>query len=183
MKRLYLLSLAVFTVFSCGSDKLDRSEPITQQVSEQESRGVIPPGQAISEMTMNPKYTLRELDDFYQKEIAVTDEHYTSNAKNVIFMSLMDKGLDEIGSQEQKLFYIEEQLALKSNLPNFQGFYKLLGSCSDFLGQEELDAKAIQFFEKNKREIEKAIQWDSEEEQKQKMEKLIEEYNNFQSQK
>lgn len=183
MKRFYLFSLVVFTTFSCTSDKLVNNNLDVPQASETESKGGVPLDHPLYDMMVNPKYTFADVDAYYRESIAGTDLHYTSSMKSLAFWSLMDRGLDKIGSNEQKMFYIEEILSLDFTFA-FTEFYTLLNSCSDFLSKEELDDKALRFFEKTKKVMkEGSIQWKDEEHKNQAMEELVTEYQKFQLRK
>lgn len=177
------LATALFgaTVFSCTPDKEDNGWVNERpQAQEQEVKGVPPRGNPIDEMNLDPKYTWADVDAYYSESIAGTDYHYTESLKSLAFFTLMQKDFDKLGSPERRLYHIEEQLSLKTNFANFYNFYFLLVSCSDFMSKEEANEKAMRFYAKNQKAIERA-EWKNEELKNEKRVVLSTSYKYFYS--
>jgi len=100
-------------------------------------------------MSANP-IGLKEADDIYKSSMPSSkNELYYDNLRQIGFMLLIKNGLIEKGTQEQKLYYINEQLESVANLPNFKDFYLLLNSLKSEVSQEVLIEFSNKFYNKN----------------------------------
>lgn len=95
--------------------------------------GTIPRSKLMYKALFNPSdYTLEQMDTMYREDIIETETEYDVNLKNMWFSIVNDRLVRE-GSEDMKRFYLNEQIALKQNLPNLESFYKLLKSSSSFM--------------------------------------------------
>ncbi len=128
-------------------------------------------------------YDLQKLDNLYREEFNHPDSlalDYNTNVKNKAFFMLIQKGLAERGTPEQKRYYIDEQLKLDTNLSNLEGFNTLLLSSLDFIEEKEALKMAEDFYDKNRSVIQE-IKWKNREDEKAKVTELNNEYTNLKS--
>lgn len=104
-------------------------------------------------------YSLDALIDIYEADIMTAKPEYTEDLKNMWFCILNSRIVKE-GSDDMKRKFLNEQIALKSNMPNYGGFYNLLRSCS-FMEAAEKQKIASEFYKKND-EFLKGIDWHDE---------------------
>lgn len=69
-------------------------------------------------------------------------------------MIVFEGGLLTEGTEAQKFYYLEEQMAMDMNLPNLENVYKLLESCNSFIPKEQIEAFQNSLYTKNKNWIE-----------------------------
>ncbi|OYQ34705.1 hypothetical protein CHU92_11455 [Flavobacterium cyanobacteriorum] len=162
MKKFLLLCIIAGFFASCARATAQGAE-VNSPVLEKNTEGIIPVEHPFYDIIKDPdSYSIKDIDSYYRKEFLKVDTpDYIPNLKNYAFKILMEKGLPEHGTQEEKLFYLNEQLRLDDNFPNINNFYSLLLSSRDFLKDEELTGMADAFYEKNNKSIEKAT-WPTE---------------------
>ena len=180
MKNIILL-LSVIVLFSCSEEKIENNvqQKNKELVALPEAQGVVPKGHKIHDMMRVPaRITLDEADNFYRREVAISNEHYSSSLKSFGFLLMMKKGLAVDGTEEQKQFYIKEQLKMDTNLATIPQFYNLLVSCNEFIEQAELIRIGRQFYEKVKAEIETTT-WPDPQKKKDKLLKLKQQHGNL----
>lgn len=165
MKTYILLLLACIPVFTQAQRKSADEATVT------EDKTIVPVTHGIYRMINDPAhYSLEDMDSFYRNEVLKENAApYSTNLKNMAFSLMIDKGLEEKGSDELKKYYIEEQLKADNNFTTIDKFYDLLLSCRTFMTKEELTKTGNTFFEKNKTAI-NTKQWP---EPAQKKEKLL----------
>lgn len=105
-------------------------------------------------------YSLDALVEIYEADIMTAKPEYTENLKNMWFYILNSRLVKE-GSDDMKRRFLNEQIALKSNMPNYGGFYNLLRSCSSFMEADERQKIADEFYIKNDKFL-KGIEWQDE---------------------
>lgn len=104
---------------------------------------------------MQSNYTFADVDAFYRREIEKADGlDHTTNLKNMGFHLVMEKGLLKEGTDVQKKYYLDQQMSLESNLPNFTNFYRLLVASRNLLGLKQAMEYARSFQTKNQMAIE-----------------------------
>lgn len=180
MKNIILL-LSVMALFSCSEEKIENNvqQKNKELIALPEAQGVVPKSHKIYDMMREPaKVTLNAADNFYRSEVAISNEHYSSGLKSFGFILVMKKGLAIDGTEEQKRFYIEEQLKMDTNLATIPQFYNLLVSCNEFIEQNKLIAIGRQFYEKVKVEIENTT-WPDPQKKKDKLLKLKQQHGNL----
>lgn len=173
--RTYILLIVGFISFIAQAQKKN-----AEVVAEADDKSTVPTTHAIYRMISNPGlYSFEQADSFYQNDISKEAEApYTTNLKNMGFTLVMDKGLAEKGTDEQKRYYINEQLKLDNNLTTIEKFYDLLLSCRTFETKESLTKSATAFYEKNRAVITKK-QWPTAEHKKQATLDLMNKYKIF----
>lgn len=105
-------------------------------------------------------YSLDALVDIYEADIKTAKPEYADDLKNMWFC-ILNSRLAKEGSNDVKRNFLNEQIALKSNLPNYGGFYNLLRSCSSFMEEDEMEKIASEFYMKNDKFL-KGIDWQDE---------------------
>jgi hypothetical protein len=150
------------SVFAQAQKKNAEATPVT------DDKNAVPATHPIFRMVNDPShYSLQDADSFYQNEISKeATANYTTNLKNLGFTLVMEKGLADTGTDEQKRYYVNEQLKLDSNLTTIDKFYELLLTCRSFDTKENLYKDAAAFYEKNRAAINKK-QWPNAEDKKQ----------------
>lgn len=165
MKKLfYLLActiLACTALFiSCSEDKEAAPADVTTKslpVVTERAKSEVPRDRLIyNTLGDAPNLSLNELLDLYKKDISTAEPDYSTNLKNMWFTVLKNRLYDE-GTEEQKLFYINESVALENNLAHFTGFYNLL-TASKLLDRAEKEAISNSYYEKNLKAI-ADVQW------------------------
>lgn len=145
-------------------------------------KGIAPYGHK-SYFISGADYDLQKLDNLYREEFNHPDSlalDYNTNVKNKAFFILMQKGLADEGTPEQKQYYINQQLKLDNNLSNLERFNELLLSSLDFIGEEEALKMASDFYDKNRLVIQE-INWKNTEEEQAKVTELNNEYDSLKS--
>lgn len=171
-----ILYLIVFAILSLGcSAEMDSPETVVDiksTVNKQREKGEIPKDRIFYSILHEPDdYTLEDLIELYKKDITGTEgEDYKSNLQNMWQIVLHPRLIKE-GTDEQKLYFINEQEAMDNNLPYFGGFLDLLRSCKS-LTKEEKYIIAGAFYNKNTAVVER-LQWSSEQDEKDKKSELV----------
>ena len=169
--------LIVFAMLMAGCSIEEESAEITEVnvkslIDKQRENGEVPKGRGFYTIMHDPsQYSLDELIDLYKKDIkGIEQEDYNSNLKNMWLVILYPRLIEE-GSDDDKLYFIEEQMNMDSNLPHVDKFYTLIFNCNK-LSKEEKWEKFTVFSKKNMEVVEK-IQWRSPEEKKRKLGDMI----------
>jgi len=164
MKKISLVFSVVLVLFSFSSDKSDC-------VTVDDDKSIIPMNRLIfTVMGDIDKYTVTQLYEFYKIDVAEFDDKYEEDLKNMWFCLISSKVCNE-GNDEQKRYFLNEQINLSSNMPNYGRFYSLLRSCS-FMERDEMDRVASRFYSKNKLVLEN-MEYENEEQGKKYMQDLI----------
>lgn len=98
------------------------------------------------------EYDLNKFDELYRTEFAHPDSlhlEYNQNVRIVAFVLLMEKGLAEKGTPEQKQYYLEQQLKMEGNLPDTKHFYALLESCMTSMSTKTVSEIENRFYEES----------------------------------
>ncbi len=127
----------------------------------------MPPDHPILNALFSEKsFSVDEADVLYKEHVPkAKNTVYHANIKHYGFRLLCDSGLIDYGSNEQKKFYLEEQLNLERNFPSIANFYALLQSSGSIYSKSEMAAIGETFYNKNEKEIETAT-WPNEENKK-----------------
>ncbi|MUV04742.1 hypothetical protein GN157_13580 [Flavobacterium rakeshii] len=177
MKKISLLFSVVCLVFiSCSEDK--EQEPV-QAVNPKNvhvihdddppsGQGDIPRNKLVYKTYAQNSFTVEELWDRYKKDVEVTAPDYHDNLKNFWFSIIGDRVINE-GSDEMKLYFLDEQMGLKQNFLNYDRFFRLLDACS--LTDDEVETFALDFFDRNRKAI-NSILWKTDEDKKDKLGEL-----------
>lgn len=169
-KSIYITPFFVLLTAACSADK--ETEIVSNKADDNNGKvrvidvnaptpkdGTIPRSKLMYKALFNPSdYTLGQIDAMYREDIIDTEIEYDINLKNMWFSIINDRLVKE-GSEDMKRFYLNEQIALKQNLPNLESFYKLLLSCSQFIRSDELFEISDSFSEKNENYIENGMNW------------------------
>ncbi|WP_129752108.1 hypothetical protein [Flavobacterium beibuense] len=171
MKKLYLVFPVLLMLFTFTNDKIEgRSDNLMVKTEIDES--VIPFDRVIfSVMGDEHMYKTEQLTAFYKIDMNTAAPEYIDNLKNMWFCLLCSKIAKE-GSIEEKKFFLNEQINLYSNLPNYNRFYYLLRNCSSFISDDEMKSIATAFYDKNNK-ILNGTNWEDENTEKQYKEDLI----------
>ncbi|MCW4470506.1 hypothetical protein OGH69_16160 [Flavobacterium sp. MFBS3-15] len=164
MKKMFIfIGCAALTatavIVGCSDEKeVNLAEPASRvAVSAENAKGEVPRDRLIySVLTKSAEYSVSELEAEYRKDIGSARPDYMTNLKNM-WMIIINPRVYNEGTEEQKLFFINEQLALEDNLAHFAGFYNLLIS-SKTLEPAEKERIANEFYDKNHKVIAEA-QW------------------------
>lgn len=141
--------------------------------------GSVPQDRLVKTVMSNPdKYSIGELDTMYRQDIKNTEPYYDLNLKNMWFVIINQKLVDN-GGEALKRYYIKEQMQMQQNLANFQGFYSLLLSASSFMDSTLLINTSQEFSRKNSHYIEN-MKWSSEDKKNKKLTELNYEAAKFQ---
>lgn len=182
MKKIIIFtSLICITLTSCSEDKevqIDTSAKTLKKTAGTGVKGEIPDGMKVfSVFSNNENLSLTELQKLYIDDAKKsTGQDYEANLKNMWFV-LINKKLLKEGTNEQREFFIKEQMALDNNLPHFKSFYKLLASASTIQKEERIKLSKA-FYDKNKKAIGN-IHWQSDEEKKGKETELLLAWRDF----
>lgn len=164
----YLILAAVLSLgCSAEMDSPETTVDIKSTVNKQREKGEVPRDRIFYSILHEPDdYTLEDLIELYKKDITgIEGEDYKSNLQNMWQIVLHPRLIKE-GTEEQKLYFINEQEAMDNNLPHFGGFLNLLRSCKS-LTKEEKQTIAGAFYNKNTAVVER-LQWPSEQNEKDK---------------
>lgn len=149
-------------ILSCSDEKSDEKQnnkTTSGTLEETFGDGSVPKSRLIYTVLYEPdKFTVKEMDGMYRKDILNTAPDYDANLKNMWFLVLNERLANET-NKNLKIFYLNEQIGMDQNLANIEGFYKLLQSCSSFMDVEQIFDIAAVFQKKNKNVIENVIQW------------------------
>lgn len=182
MKKIFYLIICVSVIISCSDDKEANTTtaPIltkAKAASPDRMRGEIPRNKQIFDILSDAdNYSIAELESLYKRDIATIEKDYAANLKNM-WLTLLNPKLFSEGTEEQKLFFIKEQIALDNNLAHFTGFYNLLAS-SKLINGKEKEIIGNDFYEKNIEAIDK-IEWKTPYQKKAKQNDLVWAKRNF----
>ncbi|WP_297332103.1 hypothetical protein [Flavobacterium sp.] len=174
-KTLYLIFAA--TLISCSDDKVNNSTDIdANQITfrpENTEKGSVPEGVFVQKVLSGQQKaeTLTDLIKLYKQDAGLSkDSDYDTNLKNM-WMILINEPLIKEGTEEQKKFFIYEQLAMEHNLPHLDKFVNLLSSAKS-IERNEKDRIFEGFVTTNKTAI-NSIGWKSPEEKAEKNQELL----------
>lgn len=155
-KAILYIGILAAGLTGCSDEKdiiTNNVEPNAAVLKSDRLKGEIPEDRQVNSVLANPDdFSLSDLDKLYKENVPDVDD----NLKNM-WLGFINPRLLKEGTEEQKLYYISEQLALENSLADFSGFYNLLRS-SKKINREEKDRLADAFYSKNLKVIE-AIQW------------------------
>ncbi|AXG74206.1 hypothetical protein DVK85_08120 [Flavobacterium arcticum] len=175
-KYLYIVIFAA-TLISCSEDKATNSNDTDlNQISlraENAEKGSVPEGMFIKKVLSGQQEveTLSDLITLYKQDVNLSKgSDYDTNLKNM-WMILIYKPLISEGTEQQKTFFIHEQLTLDHNLPHLEKFVNLLLS-TESIDTNEKDLIFEKFFSINKTAINSII-WKNPEEKAEKNQELV----------
>jgi len=175
--KLYLYAgMVALLALSCSIEQ----DPATEEVNNKAVElpvaggdGSVPRFKMVHSVYIDrDKHTLQELDKMYREDIKSTASDYDINLKNMWYTIINDKLIKD-GDPAMKMFYIQEQINAKQNLPNINSFFRLLVSSKSFMNNDRIFDIASEFNNKNKDYIENVILWDTEEGKKQALDDLV----------
>lgn len=171
MKRLNLVLPVFLLLFTLVYNKLEnRTDDVI--VNQEIEKSVIPFDRVIFDvMGDEHRYKTEQLTTFYKLDMKTASPDYSADLKNMWFCLLCSKVAAE-GSDEEKKFFLEEQINLDSNLPNYSRFYYLLRNCSSFIDNDEMKSIASSFYDKNNKVLD-SIDWEDNDAEKQYRQDLI----------
>lgn len=175
-KTLYLIIFAA-TLISCSDDKVNNSTDIdTNQITfrpENTEKGSVPEGMFVQKVLSGQEKaeTLTDLIKLYKQDAGLSKySDYDTTLKNM-WMILINEPLIKEGTEEQKKFFIYEQLAMEHNLPHLDKFVNLLSSAKS-IDSNEKDRIFEEFVTTNETAI-NSIVWKSPEEKAEKNQELL----------
>ena len=127
MKKIILLS-GILAIISCSSEETAKKQIAAESMSNQRLIGTIPPQHKVYQGLL-AEYDLNQFDKLYREDFNHPDSlklDYNISVKALGFYLLMQKGLAEKGTLEQKKYYLDQQLKLDGNVPDVERFYLLL---------------------------------------------------------
>lgn len=187
MKNILFLILITVVLCSCeehtnqGAEIDTISKKLSSQATTDDVNSFDPPmNNSIKALLYTEEKKLKVADSIYRTDIEKSNaKAYYENLKQIGFLVMINHGLIEEGTKEQKEFYIKEQLNLDINLLNINNFYKLLSSCQDDFTKNELQDFSTRFYSKNKNSIEKVMKFAKVEDKIKKLEELNSSYEAF----
>lgn len=164
-----ILMLSLFLIAGCSKEQAEESAVASRSTTNaQIEKGAVPKDRLVYKVMFTPSdFTMEQIDEMYKDDVASARADYMTNLKNMWFV-VLNKKLAKEGAEEQKRFYIDEQLKMENNLANINSFYDLLRS-SSFTESEKFDL-ADRFSAKNKTVVERLYSDDA----KMKAEKITE---------
>lgn len=184
----HFLTLVIFLVLliSCQeqSDKNIELSIVQEKVSENaklRTNGKVPSDNPIMLEMLNFEHKDLNRIDLLYKEIIENykNEDYYNNLKQYGFILLLEHGLIEDSDIERKMYYIQEQMNLPNNYPNFKNFYDLLLSLKDQIDKQNIFNIADEFYSKNDLALKNNIHWSDDELKKKKQTELNQQYKLF----
>lgn len=164
-------------LISCSNDKATNSDDIdSNQIAfqpENVEKGSVPEGMFIRRVLSGQQKpeTLSDMITLYKQDVSLSKgSDYDTNLKNM-WMILIYEPLISEGTEQQKTFFIYEQLTLEHNLPHLGKFIDLLSS-SESIDKNEKNRIFEEFFSTNKTAINTII-WKSPEEKTEKNQELV----------
>lgn len=187
MKNILFLILITVVLCSCEEHTNQDAEinTISKKLSSQATTDDVnsfdpPMNNSIKALLYTEEKKLKVADSIYRTDIEKSNaKAYYENLKQIGFLVMINHGLIEEGTKEQKEFYINEQLNLDINLLNINNFYKLLSSSQDDFTKNELQDFSTRFYSKNKNSIEKVMKFAKVEDKIKKLEELNSSYEAF----
>lgn len=156
MKNIFIIGMMVLALISCSEQKDQALINAENGATVSKKANLIVDGQIPSDNPLylafinEKKYSLNEADKIYRAEIEKSKKfRYHKNLQHIGFKFVMDSGLAETGTKDQKLFYLNEQVKMKRNFPNFENFYTLLISCKPFMNKDQILKIEAEFYLKN----------------------------------
>ncbi|WP_417365584.1 hypothetical protein [Flavobacterium beibuense] len=177
-KNLFYIVALLFFIVGCSDDKdnINMNEDVNQKIVLEEGRekGSIPSVMEIKKIFsgITKPQSFSEYVKLYKKDVARSvDTDFDTNLKNM-WMIIINKKLSEgEGTEDQKKFFVYEQLNFEHNLPHFGSFYKLLTNLES-IDQAEKDRISKEYRIKNQKAIDQ-IRWHNPEEKKEKEQQLL----------
>ena len=160
MKKIFFLLACiglVCTVFilSCSDDKELKSSDVTTKslsTDKVDMKGEVPRDRLLYRTIGHVEnLSTNDIVDAYKKDISTAQSDYLTNLKNM-WLTALNNRVYEDGTEDQKLFFINEQLALENNLAHFTGFYNLLAT-SKKLTKDEKVSMADAYYDKNLKQL------------------------------
>jgi hypothetical protein len=164
MKYLYCIAAFSFLLLSCSAEnemvtKTDQAEWVKingvyvkkSDVELPRPKGALPYGHKVYTF-MNPTFGVDEMDRIYREEFAHPDSlklSYNNTVRQMAFVFMMNNGLKDKATTDQKRYYIDEQIAMKVNISGIENFYLLLASLKDVYSEKEIEDLALNFYDKN----------------------------------
>lgn len=166
MKYLYCIAIVSLLLSSCsaeGEAAKNEIEWVTiNGVSVKKSdvelprpKGALPYGHKVYSF-MNSDLGLNTMDKIYREEFAHPDSlklDYNQTARQMAFFFMMQNGLKEKGTPDQKQYYIKEQIAMDQNIAGIENFYELLASGSEIFDKVQLESLGDAFYDKHYKSI------------------------------
>lgn len=176
-KLLYIVIFAI-TLISCSEEQtINSNDDInTEEISsrpENVKKGSVPEGMFIKKVLSGQQKaeTLNDLITLYKQDVSLSEgKDYDTNLKNM-WMILINDPLISEGTEEQKRFFIYEQLKSEHNLPHLGKFLQLLRSTKS-IDKNEKGRIFEKFVKANEAAIDSII-WNSPEEKTKRKEELL----------
>lgn len=167
----------MFTFVSCSDEKeTNINEGVNQKILSEKGRekGEIPSSMAVNQMlygAIKPA-SFSEIVKLYKKDISQSkDTDFDTNLKNMWLIVINNSLLNGEGTEDQKKFFVYEQVNLEHNVPHIDKFFSLL-SITNSIDSKEKEALIKEYTEKNQKAINQIV-WQSPEEKKQKEQQLL----------
>lgn len=173
MKNIITILVFAFICLGCSDERdINISDDTIKSGENLTRKGEIPKEMSIhKELSIVTNHSLLQLMELYKEDSNLAaGREYAANLKNMWLIVIAPKLLSE-GNDEQKLFFINEQLDSENNLPHLGSFYQLLASAKSIPADQRLEF-ASEFFDKNFEVIQK-VKWHTAAEKKDKEEELL----------
>ena len=186
MKKIVLLLACVVLgttaiIVSCSDDKEVNTgrdaKAKSLPVAAAKMKGEVPKDRLIYNVLGTAEsLSLNELVETYNKDVSSAGSDYVTNLKNM-WLTVLNPRVYNEGTEDQKLFFINEQVALENNLAHFTGFYNLL-AVSKKMDRAQKDRIADTYYQNNLKAIAE-VHWPNPGDDKKKESELIYAKRNF----
>lgn len=164
MKKIFLLLACIALIYtavivSCSDNPEINSNDATIEslaITTESRKGEVPRDRLFYTFGNKGKLSTNQLIEVYKKDISTAVPDYSTNLKNM-WLTVLNPRVYNEGTEEQKLFCINEQLGLDNNLAHFTSFYNLL-STSKLIDKIEKERIAQTYYDKNSKAI-ADVQW------------------------
>lgn len=169
--RLFTVIIGTALCISCSEDQDINANTTEKAIATERIKSEIPRDRIIySVLDEMGTESLESLIDLYIKDIKTAKQGYMTNLKNMWFAVLKKRLLTE-GTEEQKLFFINEQISAENNLSAIHEFYSLVLN-SKLLSRPEKENITKSFYNKNNTIINR-IDWKTPKDKKKKQGELV----------
>lgn len=174
---IFYIIIAVLTI-SCSDDKVtNTNDGDLNQISYKKDnsiKGSIPEQMEIKKVFSGERKaeTLADLEILYKKDTNTSQgTDYDTNLKNMWLILIYKRLLNDEGTEEQKKYFINEQLKLEHNLPHLENFVNLLFETKS-LSNEDRDSFFEKFVDINTKAINQIV-WKTPKEKEEKLQELV----------
>ncbi|GGB84905.1 hypothetical protein GCM10007424_26200 [Flavobacterium suaedae] len=171
MRKNFYILIYIVLLISCSEDDEGNINTTGKAIATETVKSEVPRDRIVyNTFSKIETESLENLINLYKKDISTAEQGYMTNLKNMWFAILKDKLFKE-GTEEQKLFFINEQLSVENNLFAINEFYSLVLN-SKLLSRSEKESITKSFYNKNSTAI-NSIDWKTPQDKKKKQGELV----------